>query len=296
MSVPPPDTREHPRIPASQGDPATTPAGGGSLTGQVHGPGGWALHGAILTVVDGSGRQAGHAVAGEDGTVAAGPLPPGTYTAIVTAPGYAPTARTAAVPAGGQARLGAVTLTRSTPVALPPAGTWAIDPVHSSITIHARHLGLARIRGKFTEFSGEIEIAEPVERSAVHARLRAASIDTGSKQRDDHLRSPDFLDAAACPVIGYAGTGVTPRGGDRWTVEGQLTLRGITRGVPLSLTYLGTGADPWGGTRAAFHATAELNRHDFAVSWNQALPDGVVIGSALQVELDIEAVHGRLPQ
>ncbi len=129
----------------------------------------------------------------------------------------------------------------------------------------------------------------------MHARMNAASIDTGSKLRDDHLRSADFLDADAHPVIEYAGTGATARGEDRWTVDGQLTLRGITRPFPLALTYLGTGPDPWGGTRAAFHATAELHRHDFQVSWNQALPGGVVVGSVLQVELDVEAVHGDLP-
>lgn len=265
------------------------------LSARVRGSDGWAVRGAILTVMDMTGQQAGHAGADADGVVATGPLPAGTYTAIITAPGYAPAARTAVVPPGGQASLGVVTVDRSADVALPPPGKWTIDPVHSSVTIYARHLGLARVRGRVGEFEGWLLIAEPVERSAVQARLQAASIDTGSKTRDDHLRSPDFLHVDAHPVIEYAGTGVTPRGEDRWTVTGELTLRGITRSVPLELTYLGTGPDPWGGTRAAFRATAELNRQDFEVSWNQALPDGVVVGSVLQVELDIEAVLGDLP-
>ena len=279
-------------------EPAADGGQGKSMSGvsaQVHGAGGWAVRGAILTVMDSSGQQAGHAVAGEEGAVTAGPLAPGTYTAIITAPGYGPAARTAVVPGGGRADLGVITLERSAAVALPPPGTWTIDPVHSSITVFARHLGLARVRGRVTEFSGQLEIREPVERSQVRASMHAASIDTGSKMRDEHLRSPDFLHTDAYPVIGYAGTGITPRGEDRWTVDGELTLRGITRPVPLDLTYLGTGPDPWGGTRAAFRATAELHRHDFQVSWNQALPGGVVVGSVLQVELDIEAAHGDLP-
>jgi polyisoprenoid-binding protein YceI len=274
----------------------TQPPSGTGLSARVRGAGGWAVPGAILTVMDASGQQAGHASAGEDGTVATGPLPAGTYTAIITAPGYAPVARTAVVPASGRASLGVVTVERSGEAQLPPAGRWAIDPVHSAITVFARHLGLARIRGRVNEFSGEIEIAEPVEHSTVQARLQAASIDTGSKMRDDHLRSPDFLHVEAYPVIAYEGTGVTAQGDGRWTVAGQLTLRGITRSVPLTLNYLGSGPDQWGGTRAAFHATAELNRHDFDVSWSQALPDGVVVGSVLQVELDVEAVLGGLPE
>lgn len=266
------------------------------LSVRVRGSDGWAVRGAILTVMDVTGQQAGHAGADEDGLVTTGPLPPGTYTAIITAPGYSPAARTAVVPASGQLSLGVITVDRSADVVLPPPGKWTIDPVHSSVTVYARHLGLARVRGRVSDFAGEIELAEPVERSVVTARLQAASIDTGSKMRDDHLRSPDFLHVDAYPVIEYTGSGVMPRPDGRWTVNGQLTLRGITRSVPLELAYLGLGPDPWGGTRAAFHATAELNRHDYDVSWSQALPDGVVVGSALQVELDIEAVLGDLPE
>jgi len=281
-------------------EPGTAPGGGeppaAGLSAVVHGAGGWPVPGAFLTVMDMAGRQAAHAAAGEDGAVTAGPLEPATYTAIISAPGYAPAARTAVVPASGRASIGVVTVERASGEALPPPGRWSIDPVHSSITVYARHLGLARIRGRVNEFSGQLDITEPPEHSAVRAQLQAASIDTGSKLRDDHLRSPDFLDVDTHPVIGYAGDGARARGEGRWTVTGQLTLRGISRSVPLDLTYLGSGPDQWGGTRAAFHAVAELNRHDFEVSWSQALPDGVVVGPVLQVELDIEAVHGDLPE
>jgi polyisoprenoid-binding protein YceI len=258
---------------------------------------GWAVRNAVLTVTDLTGQQAGRADGGEDGLAATGPLSPGTYTAIVMAPGYEPAARTVVVPANGTATLGTVTLVRAAGgVELPPPGKWTIDPVHSAVTITGRHLGMASVTGTIGEFSGAIEIAEPVELSAVHAVMRADTIDTGNKIRDDHLRSADFLDVASYPQIEYSGASVTPVGGDRWTVEGSLTLRGMTKPVPLDLTYLGTSPDPWGGQRAAFRATAELRRKDFAMDWNQVLPTGsVLVGWVMQVTLNIEAVEGDLP-
>jgi polyisoprenoid-binding protein YceI len=257
---------------------------------------GWAVRGAVLTVTDLTGGQAARGEGDDDGRVAAGPLAPGTYTAIVMAPGYGPAARTAVVTASGSAALGTVTLDRAAGADLPPPGRWTIDPAHSSVQITARHMGLATVTGHFGEFSGTIEIAEPAERSVVQAQLKAASIDTGSSMRDDHLRSPDFLDVESHPLAVYNGTGVTAQGDDRWTVSGELTLRGATRPVPLDLAYLGTGPDPWGGQRAAFRASAELQRQDFAMDWNQSLATGaLLVGWVLRVTLDIEAVRGDLP-
>ena len=270
------------------------PASG--VTARVRSRDGWAVRGAVLTITDLSGAQAARADGDDEGLIVTEPLAPGTYTAIVMAPGYGPTARTATVTASGTATLGTVTLDRADGVDLPPPGRWTIDPANSSITITARHMGLASVNGFINEFSGTIEIADPAERSTVRARIQADSIDTGVAMRDDHMRSPDFLDVATYPLIEYAGTGATPQGGDRWTVDGELTLRGTTRPVPLDLTYLGTGPDPWGGQRAAFRATAELHRKDFAIDWNQSLATGVVlVGWVLKVVLDIEAVQGDLP-
>jgi polyisoprenoid-binding protein YceI len=266
------------------------------VTARVRSKEGWAVRNAVLTVTDLSGGQAARADGDDEGRVVTGPVDPGTYTAIVMAPGYSPVARTVVVTASGTATLGAVALDRADGLELPPPGTWTIDPANSSITITARHMGLASVNGFINEFSGTIEIAEPAERSAVRARMQAASIDTGNTMRDDHMRSPDFLDVATYPLIEYAGTSVTPRGGDRWTVDGELTLRGTTRPVPLDLSYLGTGPDPWGGQRAAFRATTELHRKDFAIDWNQPIATGaVLVGWVLKVVLDIEAVQGDLP-
>ena len=267
------------------------------VTARVRSKDGWAVRNAVLTVTDLAGSQAARADADDDGLVMTGPLAPGTYTAIVMAPGYAPTARTTTVTASGFATLGAVTLDRAAGVDLPAPGRWTIDPAHSTITITARHMGLASVKGVINEFSGTIDIAQPVEWSAVQACMRADSIDTGSKMRDDHLRSSDFLDVSTYPLIKYTGTGVRSQGDGRWTVDGELTLHGITRPVPLDLTYQGTGPDPWGGQRAAFRATAELHRKDFAINWNQSVAAEVVlVGWVLRVVLDIEAVKGDLPE
>jgi polyisoprenoid-binding protein YceI len=258
---------------------------------------GWAVPHAVLTVADMSGQQVSRAEADPDGAVDAGRLPAGRYTAIVTAPGYAPSAALALVGATGGAELGTVTLTRQY-ADLPAPGPWTIDPAHSSIMVTVRHLGMSSIHGRFGEFGGRIEIASPVERSMVRAEIKAATVDTANAMRDAHLRGADFLDVERHPLITYTGTRVLPAGGGRWTVHGTLTLKGVSRPVELDLFYLGTGPDPWGGTRAAFRATAGLKREDFAMVYDQRLPAGIgAIGATLRVELDVQAVRGeRLPQ
>jgi polyisoprenoid-binding protein YceI len=191
-----------------------------------------------------------------------------------------------------------VALARQGGTELPPPGPWTIDPAHSSVVVTAQHLGLSSVHARFEEFGGRLDIGEHVEHSRVAAEIKAASVDTVNKTRDDHLRSADFLDVERFPVITYAGTHVVPEGRDRWTVHGELSLKEARRPVRLELSYLGTGPDLWGGVRAAFHATAELKRADFAIVYNQILSAGIgLIGTTLRVELDIQAVRGeRLPE
>jgi polyisoprenoid-binding protein YceI len=267
------------------------------LTARLRSRDGWAVANAVLTVTDLSGRQAGRADSNEDGVAVTDTLAPGTYTAIVMAPGYDPAARTVVVPGSGSATLGTVTLNRAAgEIGLPAAGKWSVDPVHSSVTITARHLGMASVSATIGDFSATVVIGEPAETSTVSAVLRTESVHTGNKMRDDHLRSPDFFDAAQFPEITYEGTSITPVGGDRWTVNGNLSLHGIAKPVELDLTWLGTSPDPWGGLRAAFKATAELNRRDFKVEWQEILPNGaLMLPWTLQVTLNIEAVQGDLP-
>ncbi|MCX4576095.1 YceI family protein [Streptomyces sp. NBC_01571] len=265
------------------------------LTARIRTRDGWAVSHAVVTVTDMTGTQVLRAEADAEGAVRdAGALTPGAYTVIVTAVGYAPAASSAIVTAGGRAEVGTVVLARQGGTELPPPGPWTVDPAHSSVGAVAQHLGISSVHGRFTDFSGTIEIApDEVAKSRVEAVIQAASIDTGNGMRDGHLRSPDFLDVETYPLITYRSTGLTPAGSDRWTVHGELTLHGVVRPVDLDLAYLGTGADPWGGTRAAFRATAQLHREDFAMNYNQVVQAGIsAIGTTLKVELDVQAVQG----
>ncbi|WP_405544344.1 YceI family protein [Streptomyces phaeochromogenes] len=266
------------------------------LTARIRTRDGWAVSHAVVTVTDGTGTQVVRAEADEEGGVRdATELAPGAYTVIVTAVGYAPAAAGAIVTASGRAAVGTVTLARQGGTELPPPGPWTVDPAHSSVGAVAQHLGISSVHGRFTEFAGSIDIApDEVAKSRVEAVISAASIDTGNAMRDGHLKSPDFLDVERHPQITYVSTGLTPATGtDRWTVHGELTMHGVVRPVDLDLAYLGTGADPWGGTRAAFRATTELRREDFAMNYNQVFQAGIAaIGTTLKVELDIQAVQG----
>ncbi len=268
------------------------------VSAQVQTSDDWPIPDAVVTVMDLSGQQVARAQADERGDADTAPLSPGTYTAIVTAPGYTPAARTVIVTASGSAALGTVVLPRAAGGQLPPLGTWTIDPVHSKILVTARHIGLASVRGWLRDLSGKIEVADPIERSTVDVEIQAESVDTGIKMRDDHLRSADFLDVANYPVIRYRSGNVTPQGDDRWVLNGELTITSISRAVPVSMTYLGIGPDPWGGTRMGFRATAELYRDDFAMKYNDLVRAGIaIVGTKLYVELDIEALQGdTLPE
>ena len=256
---------------------------------------GWAVQHAVLTVTDMAGNQMLRVEADEEGNIReTEPLPAGPYTVIATAVGYEPTASTALVSASGRAELGNLILARQGGVELPPPGTWTVDPMHSTVAATARHLGISSVHGRFTEFSGRIEIAQDTEKSGVEAVIQAASIDTGNQMRDDHLRSGDFLNVEEYPHITYRSGSLEPIGPDRWIVHGELAMRGVARPVDLDLSYLGTGPDPWGGVRAAFRATAELHREDFAINYNQMVAAGIAaIGTTLKVDLDIQAVQGE---
>jgi len=170
------------------------------------------------------------------------------------------------------------------------AGTWTIDPLHSEVGFSVRHLMVSKVRGKFIKFSGDLVTAENPLASSVTAEIDLSSIDTGAEQRDAHLRSPDFFDTDNHPVMTYRSTGVRAKG-DGYVLDGDLTLKGVTKQVPLALELNGFGPDPYGGTRAGFTATAEINRQDFGVNWNAALEHGgVVVSDKVTINLEIEAV------
>jgi polyisoprenoid-binding protein YceI len=170
-------------------------------------------------------------------------------------------------------------------------GTWNIDPVHSEVSFSVRHMMVSKVRGRFGVFSGTVvTAADPLESSAT-ASIDVSTIDTNNEQRDAHVRSADFFDAETHPTMTYRSTGLRSAG-ETFVLDGELTLRGVTRPVPLTVEVNGFGPDAYGGTRAGFTATAEINRHDFNVSFNAAIEGtgGMVLGDKVTIQLEIQAV------
>ena len=170
------------------------------------------------------------------------------------------------------------------------AGTWDIDPVHSEVGFSVRHMMVSKVRGKFKTFSGQLVTgAEPVQ-SSVTAEIDLSSIDTGQEQRDAHIRSADFFEVEKYPTMTYRSTGVRAEG-DHFVLDGELTLKDVTKQVPLKLELGGFGPDAYGGTRAGFTAAGELSRGDFHVDSNAAMETGgVVVSDKVTLQLEIEAV------
>jgi polyisoprenoid-binding protein YceI len=170
-------------------------------------------------------------------------------------------------------------------------GTWTIDPVHSEIGFSVRHLMLSKVRGRFTSFHGEFVTGADPLASSVEASVDLASIDTGSPDRDAHIRSADFFDVEQYPTMSYRSTGIRPNG-DGFVVDGALSLHGVTKSVPLSLEVNGFETNtPMGDTRVGFSATTEIDRGDFGITFNAALESGgVMLANKVQVDLEIEAV------
>lgn len=172
------------------------------------------------------------------------------------------------------------------------ATTWRIDPSHTSVEFAVKHMVITTVKGRFSQVDGTILLDETdMSRSSVTAQIEAASIDTREAQRDEHLQSADFLDVATHPTLSFRSTRVIPRGGDRYEVLGELTIRGATREVLLDATFAGTAKDPWGGTRVAFSGTTAINRRDFGLTWNAALESGgLLVGDEVKISLEIQAV------
>jgi polyisoprenoid-binding protein YceI len=171
--------------------------------------------------------------------------------------------------------------------------TWNIDPSHSGIGFSVRHMVIARVRGRFGQWSGVIDLDESdLSRSSVKVRIDAASIDTKEPRRDEHLRSADFFDVANHPELVFESRRVVDLGEGDLRVIGELTIRGITREVELEGRFAGRARDPWGGERVAFEATTTINRKDFGLGWNQVLETGgVLVGEKVEIALEVQAVQ-----
>jgi polyisoprenoid-binding protein YceI len=172
---------------------------------------------------------------------------------------------------------------------VPATGTWEIDQSHSDLRITARHLMVAKVRGTFTEFAGTIVVAEDPTESSVEFEAKAATITTGTPDRDNHLRSPDFLDAEQFPLVTFVSTNLEPND-DRWKLTGDLTIRGTSRPVTFDMTYEGVATDPYGKSKAAFTAVGEIERKDWGLTWNVPLEGGgVLVSDRFKLEFDVEA-------
>jgi len=174
---------------------------------------------------------------------------------------------------------------------VPAPGSWVIDSAHSTVGFWVRHLGVTKVRGRFTDVAGAIHIAEDRRSSSATVTIDASSIDTHEPQRDDHLRSADFLDVANFPALTFATTNVVHKG-RKWLVVGDLTIRGVTRQVVLDAEFGGGAVDPWGQEHLMFTAEAVIDREDFGLTWNQALETGgVLVGKRVTIELEVSLVR-----
>jgi polyisoprenoid-binding protein YceI len=175
---------------------------------------------------------------------------------------------------------------------IPEPGVFTIDASHSSVGFVVRHLVVGKTRGRFPTFDGAVTIAaEPLE-SSVEVTVDLASVDTHDEARDAHLRSGDFFDVEQYPTMTFRSTAVHPKGPGRYDVDGDLTIRGLTKPVTLDIELEGLALDPWGGERVAFTARGEIDREEWGLTWNAALETGgVVVGKRVKLEIEAEAVR-----
>jgi polyisoprenoid-binding protein YceI len=165
-----------------------------------------------------------------------------------------------------------------------PAGTWTVDASHSELGFVARHLMVTKVRGQFKEFEGTVKVGESLSDSQVTAVAQLASVDTGSADRDAHLKSADFFDVENNPTMSFTSTEVTAD-----SLKGDLTIKGVTKPVVFDLEFGGLATDPWGNQKAGFEATAEINRKDWGLEWNVALEGGgVLVSEKIKINLDIQ--------
>jgi polyisoprenoid-binding protein YceI len=175
-------------------------------------------------------------------------------------------------------------------VELPVPGRWVIDPGHAQLGFVGRHLKFTKVRGRFADVVGSIDVADDPVDTTVDVTIGIASVDTGNEARDEHLRSSDLFDADRYPTASFRGR-TAAWSADRGTLVGDLTIKDVTRQVSFDVEYLGFVADPWGGERIVLSARTSINREDFGVTWNVALEaGGLLVSKEIGIEIDFEAV------
>jgi len=169
--------------------------------------------------------------------------------------------------------------------------SWKVDNAHTSLEFSARHMMVSTVKGHFKDFAGEVELdPSDLTRSKARAEIQAASLDTREEKRDAHLRSADFFDVEKFPVITYQSGKIESRGDNRFRVQGDLTIKGVTRPVELDVEFLGMSTSPYGFKVAGFEASGTLSRKDFDLNWNMALETGgFLVGDEIKIRIDAEA-------
>ena len=183
-----------------------------------------------------------------------------------------------------------MTAPTTTPAAL--SGTYVLDPSHSRIGFVARHAMITKVRGSFGDFeaSAHLDFTDPAKSSA-NVVIQVASIDTGSTQRDEHLRTNDFFDVPSFPTWTFTSTSVEAKGSDEFVLNGNLTIKGTTQPVSIDFEHTGTATDVYGNLRAGFEGRATISRKDFGVTWNAPLEaGGVMVGDKIVLEFDVSAI------
>ena len=172
-----------------------------------------------------------------------------------------------------------------------PVGTWTLDKSHTALSFVARHMMVTKVRGIFRSFDGTIHVAEDPTESKVAIEIETGSVSTGADDRDAHLTSPDFFDAATYPTMKFVSTDIHQKNG-QWRLTGDLTIKNVTRPVTLDVSFQGSETNPWGKTIAAFTASAEVDREAWGLTWNVPLESGgLLVGKKVKLEIEAQLLR-----
>jgi polyisoprenoid-binding protein YceI len=175
---------------------------------------------------------------------------------------------------------------------IPVAGTYELDPNHKRVGFVVRHLMVSKVRGNFGEATATITVTDDPMQTSVTATVNTASVNTGQTDRDNHLRSGDFFDVEKYPTMEFRSTGIKSHDGDEFVVDGELTIRDVTRPVELKVEFEGVGRSPYGQDVFGFSATTEIDREDWGLTWNVALEQGgVMVAKKVKIEIEGEAIR-----
>ncbi len=172
-----------------------------------------------------------------------------------------------------------------------PTGTWTADPAHSKVGFAVKHMGIANVRGEFTDYAGTLEVGDDLSNARITGSAKVASVSTGEDQRDAHLRSPDFFDAEQFPELRFESTRIEQLDDEQYRVTGNLTIHGVTNEVVLHAELEGADTDPWGNDRIALEITGKISRGDYDMKFNQALGSGnMLVADKVALLIEVSAV------